>query len=293
VTRSITVNTSTSGPIAVYAGYYSTHHPDNPRPKPSPWWGSPGVVFAGTPDSPSGGWDTSAIRIDNNTSGSVTVTVTVDVGSNHFALWGSRTIPFEQSLILAQTGFENFDGSDLNPAGCYDCNPNDCLTKVQSTIPVVNITMGGTTTRYYDTDQTINTDGVDAAGCPYTGGRNDESRSWQQIFPQAPQALQSAEAARAGLETDAAKARKLWLSPASPNPAGVELMLSYELPKRTEMKIQLYDVSGRLIKTHMDGMLEPGDYVSHISLTGVPAGVYYARLWTPERSLHQRFVHVQ
>ena len=122
----------------------------------------------GTPDSGSGGWDSSGIRIDNLSTGPVTVTVTVDMGSSHFGLWGSRTIPFEGTLVLAQTGFENFDGSDTNPAGCYGCNPNLCTTQVQSTVPVVHVTMNGTTTNYYDTGQISNTHGVDMAGCPDT-----------------------------------------------------------------------------------------------------------------------------
>jgi PKD repeat protein len=294
VSASVTVAVSTSGPIAVYTGYYSTHHPDNIKPKPSPWYGSSGVVFAGTPDSPSGGWDTSAIRIDNLSTGPVTVTVTADVGSSHFALWGSRTIPFEQTLILAQTGFENFDGSDLNPAGCYDCNPNDCLTKVQSTIPVVHVTMGSTTTNYYDTGQVINTNGVDAAGCPYTGGRNDESHVWQQIFNQAPAALvTSEEAARGELEAAPVRTRRLWLGPPSPNPAGAELVLRYEMPTRDDVHLGIYDISGRLIKSHMDGMLDAGEYVSHINLADVPAGMYYFTMRTGGRTLHQRFVHVR
>src|SRR5262249_28873937 len=185
-TASITVGTTTGSGIAVYTGYYDTHHADHLKPKPDPWKGSPNVVFVGTSDNSSGGWDTSALRIDNLSSGALSsVTVTVDIGSSRFALWGAKSIPAGQSLILAQTGFENFDGSDTNPAGCYGCNPKDCLTQVQSTIPVVHVTIGSATTNYYDSGQILNTHGVDAAGCPDTGGtRNDESEVWRQIFPQ-------------------------------------------------------------------------------------------------------------
>ena len=120
--------------------------------------------------------------MDNLTGGTLSnVVVTVDIGSKHYALWGTNSIPAGNSLVLAQTGKETFDGSDSNRAGCYSCNPDLCKTAVSSTKPVVHVTVGGTTTNYTDSNQVLNTKGVDSAGCPYTGTRNDESRSWQRI----------------------------------------------------------------------------------------------------------------
>jgi hypothetical protein len=173
---------ASNSPIAVYAGYYDTHHSDNLKPRPDPWQGSSGVVFAGTPDTSSGGWDTSAVRVDNLTGSTLSnVVVTVDVGSDHFALWPAKSIPAGGKLIIAQTGYENFDGSDLNAAGCYGCDSKLCTTAVSSTIPVVHVTAGGQTYNIPDPGQVLNTHGVDSAGCPYTGTRNDESQTWIQI----------------------------------------------------------------------------------------------------------------
>jgi PKD repeat protein len=179
----VTVTFTSSPAISVFAGYYDTHHDSHLQPKPDPWQGSPNVVFVGTPDSKSGGWDTSGVRIDNLGSGPISgVGVTVDIGSNHYALWASQSIPAGQKLILVQTAFENFDGSDTSPAGCYGCDPSLCITAVVKTVPVVHVTIGGTTTNYQDTGQILNTQGADKAGCPDTGGtRNDESEVWQQI----------------------------------------------------------------------------------------------------------------
>jgi PKD repeat protein len=180
----VTVTFTSSPAIAVFAGYYDTHHDSSHlQPKPSPWQGSPNVVFVGKPDSGSGGWDTSAVKIDNTGSGSISgIGVTVDIGSNHYALWSTQSIPVGYSLILAQTAMENFDGSDTNPAGCYGCDPTLCVTNVMKTIPVVHVTINGVTTNYQDTRQILNTQGADKAGCPDTGGtRNDESEVWQQI----------------------------------------------------------------------------------------------------------------
>ena len=183
---SFTVGSSVST-VAVYVGYYDTHHPDFTQPKPSPWFGSPNIVFIGTPDSASGPWtsDSSAVRVDNLGASPLTnVVVTVDIGSSHWALWGTNTIPVGQSLILAGTAFENFDGSDTNPAGCYGCDPALCAALVQSTVPVVHVSINGVTTNYLDSNQVINTRGVDSAGCPDTGDitvRRDESHTWAQL----------------------------------------------------------------------------------------------------------------
>lgn len=182
VTVSVTVSASTGQPIAVYVGYYDTHHHANTQPKPSPWKGSSNTVFVGNSDTSSGGWDTSAVRLDNLSGSTVSnVVVTVDIGSRHYALWGSNSIPAGSSLVLAQIHKETFDGSDSNRAGCFGCNPDLCKTAVSSTKPVVHVTFGGSTTNYTDSNQVMNTKGVDGAGCPYTGTRNDESRAWQRI----------------------------------------------------------------------------------------------------------------
>jgi hypothetical protein len=104
---------------------------------------------------------------------------TVDIGSNHYALWGASSIPAGATLILAQLGFETFDGSDLNPAGCFGCDPSLCMTAVSSTIPVVHVAVGGTTMTFIDSTQVLNTHGVDRSSCPDTGTRNDESEPWR------------------------------------------------------------------------------------------------------------------
>jgi hypothetical protein len=186
---STTTSTSLRPLIAVYGGYYDTHHSYLPRPKPSPWIGSPNVVFVGAPDDRDdndgdAGWDTSAVRIDNVSGRTLTITVTVKIGPKTFKLWGAQVVPTAHSLILAQTGYATFDGSDLNSSGCYDCEPDLCTTAVSSAIPVINVTIEGTTTKYFDRAQVLNARGVDSAGCPYPGThkRRDESHPWATIL---------------------------------------------------------------------------------------------------------------
>lgn len=180
--RIVSVGAVSSSDVAVYAGYYDTHHPHHLRTKPSPWQGSPNTVFVGIADNSAGDWDTSAVRVDNTSGSSLAVTVTVTIGKRTFDLWGQRVIPAGQSLVLAQMGFETFDGSDTGNAGCYGCDPTLCITDVDPTVPIINVTVGGVLNRYYDRGQVLNTGGADLAGCPDTGGtRNDESTPWTAI----------------------------------------------------------------------------------------------------------------
>jgi PKD repeat protein len=295
VTTTVTVTTSSGPQIAVYTGYYDTHHPGLTKPKPNPWRGSANTVFVGTPDSPTNNeWDSACIRIVNQGSTTLSgVVVTAQVGSKNFALWGTNSIAPGQNLVLAQTGFENFDGSDLNDAGCYDCNPNDCLTKVSSIIPLVRVTINGTTTTYYDSGQQLNTNGVDAAGCPYTGERNDESEQWEQITTQAP-ANYAAQQGEAGEVSSLQPiARSLWLGSPYPNPCGDRVVLRFGLKSMGLVRLGLYDVAGRLVRRSVDSVLDADDYQHMMKLDGIPSGAYYCRLDTPDGVLQRTIMVVR
>jgi hypothetical protein len=247
----------------------------------------------GTPDSPSGGWDTSGIRIDNLTNQTISnVVVTVDMGSDHFALWGTRSIPANGKLVLAQTGFENFDGSDTSPAGCYDCNPNDCITKVENTVPVINISINGTTTRYYDVNQIMNTGGADGAGCPYTGYRSDESHVWVQVTTN-PNAIRVEEtliqtAGESEIETP--EVPVLALASPFPNPSPDVVFFRFSVATRGRAQITLYDVAGRRVKSLLDWELEPGRYQRAANLGEVRPGVYFCELKTSSGSLRTSLI---
>ena len=47
--------------------------------------------------------------------------------------------------------------------------------------PSLRVACGSAEQGYYDVQQVLNTHGVDSAGCPYTGTRNDESESWSPV----------------------------------------------------------------------------------------------------------------
>ena len=287
VTSSITVNPPAQGGgnVAVYVGYYDTHHPSNLKTKPSPWLGSPSVTFVGKDDDGKGNWDSSALRVDNLTGADLTnVVVTCDIGSNHYALWGTRTIPANGKLIMAQTAFQNFDGSDTSPAGCYGCDPKLCLTKVVSTIPVIHVAVGGTTTNYYDNTQVINTKGADGAGCPDTGGtRNDESQPWKQIGT-------SQSIREGGPENEDWIPDQMTFDAPAPNPVRDWMVIRYSVPGASRVFVGFYDVAGRLVQIVLDREMPAGIYQQGVTLGGVKPGVYYAQVQTRFGSMHRPVV---
>jgi hypothetical protein len=286
---------ATAASVAVYAGYYDTHHLGDFQPKPNPWEGSPNVVFVGNPDSPDGGWDASAVRILNLTGSTIeNVRVTVDIGTFHYALWGTRTIPPHYSLILTQTAFGNFDGSDTNPAGCPTCSPSDCVSKISKTIPVVHVTIGSTTTKYYDTHQVLNTHGVDAAGCPYRSTRNDESHNWSPISGT------GSVAGGGGGGGDPPPAPVPGGSAASglslshyPNPTRGGLTIRFALPVGGVVRLAIYDVTGRVVRTVIDGDMDRGDYFAQTDLSGQPPGLYFSRFETAAGVREERVLVVR
>ena len=298
VSDTISVLPSPPAKIAVYVGYYDTHHATNPKPKPDPWMGSPGVVFVGVPDDAKNNWDSCGLRVDNLTAGQLgNVVVTADLGSHHYALWGTNSIPVGYKLILAQTATQNFDGSDTNPAGCYGCDPSLCLTRRSSDIPVVHVSLGGPASDYLDVDQVLNTGGYDGGGCPYVGGplpqtRYDESHPWEQIYSNAPLVVATATSATTAnppAPPEDGLPKTLSLSAPSPNPSHGALAIHFTLPTGSETWIGIYDLSGRLVHTCVDNELRAGIYSFQYDLSGVRPGVYFLRMWTPGGTLRQRF----
>jgi hypothetical protein len=289
------VTAGSTSPTAVYVGYYDTHHAVNPQPKPNPWQGSPNVVFIGVSDHNDDNWDTACIRVDNLTTGTLSgVVVTADLGSNHFALWGTNSIPAGYKLILAQTAYQNFDGSDTNPAGCYGCDPNLCLTERSSDVPVVHVTANSTTKDYFDTGQIMNTGGYDGAGCPYVGGslpttRYDESHNWVQVYTASGAAVVTSSSALTGASPPNLP-HALSLAPPWPNPTRGVLALRFSLPAQGPTWLGVYDVSGRLVRTYLNNVMEPGEYDLRRDISDISPGVYFVRLWTPSATMHERLV---
>jgi hypothetical protein len=166
-----------AGAVDVYVGYADNLRA-TPANFPTPWSGSPGIVFKGCTSSCS--WDSSAVRIVNNTSIDQTIdSVAVKFGAScTIDLWpGTTTLHPGQQLIVAQTTSNpvggcnpasgSIDGSDIGTT----CSGNNGI------IPEVDVSIDGTASSFEDTGQVLNTQGNDSGGCT---GQN-ESIQWSAI----------------------------------------------------------------------------------------------------------------
>ena len=73
---------------------------------------------------------------------------------------------------------------------------------------------------------------------------------------------------------------------AYPNPSFGNALIKYELPEKASISLELYDISGRLVKTLYSGTQEKGYYEVSLSrgevTSPLPAGVYFIRLEVPK-----------
>jgi hypothetical protein len=172
---------------------------------PTPWAGDPNVIFEGC--QPNGTtitkcvFDSSAIKIDNNTGSSETVnSVVVDFpgaaagGADCMVdIWPHNvTLPAGDTMVLAQTNASptetgtcnspagDIDGSEMGPNGVDWGGQTHCGTN-SGIIPQVITTIDGATTTTTDSSQVLNTGGQDSANCPTRTNpphQNNESEQW-------------------------------------------------------------------------------------------------------------------
>jgi hypothetical protein len=179
---------SAASGVDVYVGYADTLRA-NPTNFPTPWSGSPGVKFSGCTSGCS--FDAGAVRIVNNTNQTETVNrVQVKLDTCTFDMWGTNvTLDPGQQYIVTQTasgasgGCDNsqgfFDTSDIGPGGANwagNCTQSGVIPEVDATIDNVLNT-------FTDSQQVLNTGGVDLASCP--SGSN-ESQQWSLVGTRCP-----------------------------------------------------------------------------------------------------------
>lgn len=84
----------------------------------------------------------------------------------------------------------------------------------------------------------------------------------------------------------------LWRSIA-PNPAAGAATFAFALPKRAPARLRLYDVTGRLVATPVEGTLEAGEHRVRWTAHGRAPGVYVAVIEAMDRVETRRFVLVR
>ncbi|HET7153725.1 MAG TPA: T9SS type A sorting domain-containing protein [Candidatus Kapabacteria bacterium] len=66
----------------------------------------------------------------------------------------------------------------------------------------------------------------------------------------------------------------------APNPFSNNTVLHFITPANTRVMLNVYDALGRQVTTLVNGLVTAGEHTAAFSATGLPAGVYFARLQT-------------
>jgi flagellar hook assembly protein FlgD len=79
------------------------------------------------------------------------------------------------------------------------------------------------------------------------------------------------------------------------NPYNPQTRIAYALPSAGQVRLEIFDVRGRLLTTLVDGHCDPGEYTVTWRGTNdrgqpVASGVYLARLATGTKQLTQKLV---
>jgi hypothetical protein len=82
---------------------------------------------------------------------------------------------------------------------------------------------------------------------------------------------------------DAMKGVSLWQS--VPNPAREQAEIRYSLDRTMDVRLELYDASGRLVRVMETGNRETGSHSVILDVRGLASGIYHYRLSTPAGAL--------
>lgn len=83
------------------------------------------------------------------------------------------------------------------------------------------------------------------------------------------------------------------LLPSLPNPCRKEATIRFQVPRKSEVDIRMYDASGRLIDVLLTGKVEPGYHILHVNTKAYVNGVYFYRLTTRNRTFTRKMVVVK
>jgi hypothetical protein len=80
------------------------------------------------------------------------------------------------------------------------------------------------------------------------------------------------------------------LDPVYPNPFNAITNVSFELPRTGYAQLGVYDVSGRLVASVLDGELKAGSYELRLDASSLATGVYFLHLEAGEQNTSQKLV---
>ncbi|MCK4353432.1 T9SS type A sorting domain-containing protein, partial [candidate division WOR-3 bacterium] len=80
-----------------------------------------------------------------------------------------------------------------------------------------------------------------------------------------------------GVEKEKEKPQALTLN-CYPNPCFGTLTVKFFVHKGGKGSLKIYDITGRLVKTLVNGNKKPGDYTVNWDAKNVPSGIYFIKL---------------
>jgi hypothetical protein len=80
------------------------------------------------------------------------------------------------------------------------------------------------------------------------------------------------------------------LSPAYPNPFNPSTTISFGLPQAADVRLTVYDITGREVTTLANARMDAGYHTVEFSAAGLPSGVYLCRLHAGEFSAMRKLV---
>lgn len=100
-----------------------------------------------------------------------------------------------------------------------------------------------------------------------------------------------------GIDEEEVSVSDFAIYPISPNPFRYKTTIEYAIPEETVVKLKVYDVSGREIRTLVSGLKRPGVYT--VTWDGMnskgeilPSGIYFGRLESPSSYATAKLVKI-
>jgi flagellar hook assembly protein FlgD len=81
-----------------------------------------------------------------------------------------------------------------------------------------------------------------------------------------------------GQPDDQPKIKSFSLANAYPNPAGKQVNLSYQLPAPANVRLNIYNIAGQMVKCFDQGRQSAGAYSIRYNTAALPNGIYFYQI---------------
>jgi hypothetical protein len=81
-----------------------------------------------------------------------------------------------------------------------------------------------------------------------------------------------------------------YLSNAYPNPLKDQAMVDYHIPRKEDVNLFVYDVSGRIVNMLVNGVVEPGYHSLRIDTKTYSSGIYFLRLKAGDKVITKKMM---